>query len=162
MIERIRPRKIVCRASPRKRLSRMVMFALPLLGCAIGPVLHSAQASRRAPSRVDSAHEQHADVPGSITLAEMIEIQKRKRLRSAAPVAGPADWRAQFGAFADAGAAEALRADLAGALAGTARVEVVPGGGFYRVLAPTANAASAEAVCARVRAGGTACFTAPR
>ena len=163
MIERIRPRMIVCRARPR-RMSLRLMVAAATLACGALPLLEGAQATRRAPAEPALQHDVSHEVPGSITLAEMIEIQRAKRraaiaARSSAALSRGAAWNAQFGAFTSPQPA----VDLAGRLAASplsklATIEVASLEGMHRVRAGAADQAAAASICAAAQDQGAACF----
>jgi hypothetical protein len=140
------------------------------------PMLNIAQASRQTTlqdmtlvAREDlptRAPTYHADIPGSVTLGELIEVQRRIRLRrlaAAAPrVAIPplADgWQAQLGAFSSPEAAERQRARLIQIGAPGLPIVIRQAGTIHRLQSVPALRIEAEALCSRAQASGIDCFT---
>ena len=168
----------------RPRRGRFYLYAALALLPALGgvPIFNMAQASRQVagPTGVDLHRQQQyrAPIPGSVTLGEMIEIQRLARqrrvalaaasTRAAAPPAASAaaavpigeGWQAQLGAFSTADGAELQRARLAEA----GEAEMLPivvrhAGPLHRLQSmPAPSRAKAEALCERVQAQGLDCF----
>lgn len=166
MIERIYPRKVICRG--RKRPSTLYILTIVLLGlaCLLGTAMQKAQATRNvAMSRGLEPHKGHQDIAGSVTLGEMIALQRSKRAQAALPPAPSADvatatvgrWEAQFGAFAGASAAHRLQARLqAHAFGGEIAIANIAG--LHRVRSVAADRPAVERLCQSARAADFACF----
>ncbi|UYY59163.1 SPOR domain-containing protein [Sphingomonas sp. S2-65] len=149
------------------------MVALAVLGgsAALYPMLSDASSSRQQTpafleaeqQRHAAAHEErfHTHHPGSITLAQVIEIQRQRRaLKPAEAAAGAVSqvpgWEAQLGAFGSAQAAQRQQARLP---ALSLPVAVHRDGALFRLKsAAAADPGAAQAFCAAAVAAGFDCF----
>ncbi|MBB5710872.1 SPOR domain-containing protein [Sphingomonas xinjiangensis] len=149
------------------------LFGLAALGggAALYPMLSTASSSRQntpalleAAQRRDAfAHDErfHTHRPGSITLAQAIEVQRQRRaLKLADAVAGAVSqgpgWEAQLGAFGSAQAAKRQQARLP---ALPLPVAVHRDGALFRLKsAAAAQPEAAQAFCRGAVAAGFDCF----
>jgi cell division protein FtsN len=144
------------------------LLSLPALG--LLPILNMAQASRQAPLPAPAAATnappplQHVDRPATITLGDLIEVQRRARAQRRALAAAeqqvaamaPGEaWQAQLGAFSSADAAERQRGRLIEA--GVPAV-IEQAGSLHRLHSVHAMRAEIEGLCARAQASGIDCF----
>lgn len=140
-------------------------------GAAIFPVLSDASSrAQRTPElrqaeqrQHEAAHDErfHVHRPGSITLADMMVVQRQRRAlkpveaaAGAVPAAG--GWEAQLGAFGSAEAAERQQARLPSL---SLPVAVHREGALFRLKSAAApEAEAAQAFCRSAMAAGFDCF----
>lgn len=122
------------------------------------PAFQGAEQRRHAAAHEERFHTHH---PGSITLAQAIEIQRQRRaLKPFEAVAGAvshgAGWEAQLGAFGSAEAAERQQARLPLL---SLPVAVHRDGALFRLKSAAApEPEAAQAFCASALAAGFECF----
>jgi hypothetical protein len=148
--------------SPTKPKQRGLRAACLLAVAAIGaapllPLFGDANATLHEDfdPRTHDAHFHH-DVPGAITLAEMIVRQRAAKLHAPPPpLPAPGSATVQLGAFGSIEAAERhLRA--VEAVTGGVQLAIADAGAFYRLEGRTGE--DAAALCRTLQAQGFDCF----
>jgi cell division protein FtsN len=144
------------------------LLSLPALG--LLPILNMAEASRQAPPPAPATTAnapsplRNVDRPATITLGDLIEVQRRARAQRRALAAteqqvaalppGEA-WQAQLGAFSSADAAERQRARLIEA--GVSAI-IEREGALHRLQSIPALRTETDGLCARAQSSGIDCF----